>query len=108
MRLVTAIVLTTVLGCLCGQAIVPPKGAQGSQANTSATKARKVMLLADDVEALRSDVQRMKNVVQQMENNLAFVDTMQSPLKHQFQLEIEMWKTVIAEMERKLDAATTH
>jgi hypothetical protein len=60
---------------------------------------------ADDIQALRGDLQRMKSLVQQMENNLAFVDTTQSPLKHQFQLEIDMWKTVIGEMERKIDAA---
>jgi hypothetical protein len=60
---------------------------------------------AEDIQALRSDLQRMKSLVQQMENNLAFVDTTQSPLKHQFQLEIDMWKTVIGEMERKIGAA---
>jgi len=57
-----------------------------------------------DLQALREDVQRMKALVQQMESNLAFVDTTQSPLKHQFQLEIDMWKTVIVHMERRLAA----
>jgi hypothetical protein len=45
----------------------------------------------------------MKALVQQMQTNLAFVDTSQSPLKHQFQLEIDMWQTVIVEMDRRLD-----
>src|SRR5215471_12970409 len=58
-----------------------------------------------DVQALRNDLQRMKALVQQMELNLAFVDTTDSPLKHQFRLEIDMWKTVIGEMERKLDSS---
>lgn len=57
---------------------------------------------ADD---LRQDIQRMKVLVQQMEMNLAFVDTTQSPLKHQFQLEIDMWKTVISDMEKKLNSS---
>lgn len=57
---------------------------------------------AEDVQALREDLDRMKALVQQMESNLAFVDTTQSPLKHQFQLEIDMWRTVIASMERRL------
>jgi hypothetical protein len=70
--------------------------AQTSQASSSQT----------DVPALRNDLQRMKVLVQQMETNLAFVDTTQSPLKHQFQLEIDMWKTVIGEMERKLDSSS--
>jgi hypothetical protein len=56
----------------------------------------------DDLQALREDITRMKALVQQMQSNLAFVDTTQSPLKHQFQLEIEMWQTLITEMERRL------
>jgi hypothetical protein len=58
-----------------------------------------------DLQALRDDVEHMKALVQQMESNLAFVDTTQSPLKHQFQLEIDMWRTVIGHMERRLTAA---
>ncbi|HWG50954.1 MAG TPA: hypothetical protein VN669_14735, partial [Candidatus Acidoferrales bacterium] len=56
-----------------------------------------------DIQAMRQDVARMKALVQQMQTNLAFVDTSQSPLKHQFQLEIEMWQTMIVEMDRRLD-----
>lgn len=59
----------------------------------------------DDLQALREDVVRMKALVQQMETNLAFVDTTQSPLKHQFQPEIEAWQAMIAQMERHLAAA---
>lgn len=57
-----------------------------------------------DANALREDLRRMHTLVQQMESNLAFVDTTQSPLKHQFQLEIDMWKAVIGQMERRLGA----
>ena len=98
MRFAAAIVLLLTL-CPCltsaGSGKEGPAAAQSSQASTS----------RNDVQALRNDLQRMKALVQQMEMNLAFVDTTQSPLKHQFQLEIDMWKTVIAEMERKLDAS---
>jgi len=47
----------------------------------------------------------MRAVVQQMQTNLAFVTTIQGPLKHQFELEIEMWQLQIASMERRLGAA---
>ena len=50
----------------------------------------------------RADLQRMKALVQQMQTNLAFVTTSQGPLKHQFELEIEMWQLEIARMERRL------
>jgi uncharacterized membrane protein YgcG len=51
----------------------------------------------------RQELQRMKALVQQMQTNLAFVTTIQGPLKHQFELEIEMWQLEIARMERRLN-----
>ena len=62
---------------------------------------------SDQNQALRNDLARMKSLVQQMEQNLAFVDTTQSPLKHQFQLEIDMWRTTINQMERRLQPRLT-
>lgn len=56
---------------------------------------------ANDSQALRDDIRKMRVLVQQMEMNLAFVDTTQSPLKHQFQLDIDMWKLLINQMERR-------
>jgi uncharacterized protein YlxW (UPF0749 family) len=59
----------------------------------------------DDAQATREDIQRMKALVQQMQTNLAFVTTTQNPLKHQFELEIQMWQLEIARMERRLDSS---
>jgi predicted phage tail protein len=56
---------------------------------------------ANDAQAMRDDIKRMRALVGQMQANLAFVDTTQSPLKHQFQLEIDMWNVVINQMERR-------
>jgi len=56
---------------------------------------------ANDAQAMRDDIKRMRALVGQMETNLAFVDTTQSPLKHQFQLDIDMWNVVINQMERR-------
>lgn len=56
-----------------------------------------------DIQSLRQDITRMKALVQQMQSNLAFVDNTQSPLKHEFELDIEMWQTVIAQMDRRLE-----
>lgn len=71
--------------------------------STSFVPAQNVQEQNDQSQALRDDLAKMKSLVQQMEQNLAFVDTTQSPLKHQFQLEIDMWKTTINEMERRLE-----
>jgi|SRR4051812_41809993 hypothetical protein len=52
--------------------------------------------------ATREDLNKMKALVQQMQTNLAFVTSTQGPLKHQFELEIEMWQLEIARLERRL------
>jgi len=56
---------------------------------------------ANDAQALRDDIRKMRALVRQMETNLAFVDNTQSPLKHQFQLDIDMWNALIDQMERR-------
>jgi len=57
-----------------------------------------------DLQAMRSDVQRMRVILNQMRTNLAFVDTTQSPLKHQFELETDMWQMMLDQMDRKIAA----
>jgi len=80
--------------------------AAGSQAGTaSAAESAQIRQLANtranDAQALRDDVRKMRVLVRQMETNLAFVDSTQSPLKHQFQLDIDMWNILIDQMERR-------
>jgi len=55
----------------------------------------------NDAQAQRDDIRKMRALVGQMESNLAFVDSTQTPLKHQFQLDIDMWNIVINQMERR-------
>src|SRR5512143_1240792 len=57
-----------------------------------------------EAQALTQDITRMKTLLQQMEVNLPFVTNTQSPLKHQFELEIEMWRVVLDGMERRARA----
>jgi hypothetical protein len=37
-----------------------------------------------------------------MRNNLAFVQTSQTPLKHQFELEADAWQVIVDQMDRRL------
>ena len=57
---------------------------------------------SNDVEQMRADLDRLKAVLNQMRTNLAFVQTSQTPLKHQFELEIEMWRVMLGDMERRV------
>ena len=103
----TAVLLISLLlfsSCLLMAQASPEKsaavkaGAEKSQGESRAASS----LSAEDETVLREDIVRMRAILDQMTNNLAFVDTTQSPLKHQFQLEIDMWNTAINDMERRL------
>lgn len=81
--------------------------AAASQANTANSAERtqlKSFSSGDDAKALEADIKRMRALVDQMQANLAFVDNSQSPLKHQFQLEIDTWRTLLSQMERRAQA----
>ncbi len=56
----------------------------------------------DDRQQLSSDVQQLKILLNQMRTNLAFVQTTQTPLKHQFELETDAWQVIINQMEQRL------
>jgi|SRR5882724_2009301 len=57
-----------------------------------------------ELQAMKFDVQRMRVVLNQMRTNLAFVDTTQSPLKHQFELDADMWQVMLDQMDRRIKA----
>jgi hypothetical protein len=103
MRFLSVILLLLTLPVFKPQ---PIDAAQKSASEPAQKASPKSDSMANDVQAMRQDVARMKALVQQMQTNLAFVDTTQSPLKHQFQLEIEMWQTMIVDMDRRLDQAS--
>jgi len=44
----------------------------------------------------------MRVILGQMQSNLAFVQNTTTPLKHQFELEIEMWQVVLDEMDHRI------
>ena len=57
---------------------------------------------SEDRAQLKADLERLKILVNQMRNNLAFVQSSQTPLKHQFELEADAWQVVIDQMDRRL------
>ena len=58
-----------------------------------------------DDAALKDDIQKMRAILNQMQSNLAFVGNTTTPLNHQFELEIDMWRTLLNHMERTVDGA---
>lgn len=57
-----------------------------------------------EAQALTQDIARMRTLLQQMEMNLTFVTTTQNPLKHQFELEMDMWRVVLDDMEWRVQS----
>jgi outer membrane murein-binding lipoprotein Lpp len=91
-RALRALAVTTLLvSGLCGQN-------QKEKPNTPNASA------SDDVQELRADVDRLKVLLNQMRTNLAFVQSSQSPLKHQFELEADAWQLMIEQMDRRVKA----
>jgi hypothetical protein len=60
---------------------------------------------AAELQATKADIARMRIVLNQMRTNLAFVTTTTNPLKHQFELDIDMWQALLDQMQRRVDAA---
>ena len=54
---------------------------------------------------LEKDLEKMRTLIGQMQNNLAAAATGETPLKHQFQLDIEMWQLQLQRMERRLESS---
>jgi hypothetical protein len=56
-----------------------------------------------DVEAMKADSKKMHVILNQMQTNLAFVTNTNDPLKHQFELEVEMWQMLLSQMDRRIE-----
>jgi len=77
-----------------------------SQTSEQSARAEAAPAASDaELQATKADIARMRVVLNQMRTNLAFVTTTANPLKHQFELDIEMWQAVIDQMQRRVDAA---
>ncbi len=55
-----------------------------------------------EIDALKADLQRMNATLNQMRTNLGFVSTTTQPLRHQFELDIDMWQMLLGQMDRRL------
>jgi hypothetical protein len=100
---------------LCGAAVgfvqqkpaaPPPHPSSGQQQQPQAAAPAAHAIDQEDAQALKADLNRMRSLLQQMETNIAFVQNTQTPLKHQFELEMDMWRLQVDDMERRVRAAS--
>jgi TolA-binding protein len=90
--------LISVLLLTCSQST-----AQTNVSGTPAQTASSASGPTDDLAATKADLAKMRVLVTQMQNNLGVTTTSTTPLYHQFDLQIQMWQLLIAQMERRID-----
>ncbi len=78
-----------------------PRAAQQQKAAGTAVQVAPA-IDQQEAEAMRKDIQQMRVLLNQMRTNLAFVQSSDTPLKHQFALNNDMWQLLLNDMERRL------
>ena len=90
-------------GFLVSLLLLTPSVAQSTAKRSRVPAAAAPFDNADDISAMRADLARMRVLVTQMQNNLGLTTNSTTPLYHQFDLEIQMWQLLLAQMERRID-----
>jgi hypothetical protein len=85
------------------QTSTPPIPQIPAKQSTSSTET--AITSKGELIALQNDVRRMRVLLHQMQNNMGAATNAQDPLKHQFELEIEMWQVLLDQMDRRIKAA---
>ena len=74
-----------------------------SKVSTDSTSTNTNTQHSDQLEVMRTDSKKMHVILNQMQTNLAFVTNTNDPLKHQFELEVEMWQILLNQMDRRIE-----
>jgi len=85
----------------CAIATLPAQDVQNTS-KVASSDAREAQHANTDPNNVTADLSKMQVLLGQMQRNVAFVSAGDTPLKHQFQLEIEMWQLLLRDMEKKL------
>jgi hypothetical protein len=105
-RFSIGLVFSAFLGVALAVQSIPAAPAQSSAKSKSQTSVgvspEAQSANTDELRATQADAKKMRVILNQMRTNLAFVQNTQTPLKHQFELEIDMWQTLLDQMDRRI------
>ncbi len=107
-RIIYLVVCLVVLGMAAAQlGMSQGKTSEGAPAQKPARSASPQSAPAPavdraELEAMKLDLQRMQVILNQMRVNLGLATTTTTPLKHQFELDIDMWQIALQQMERRI------
>jgi hypothetical protein len=97
--------LICLLVLLCAAGATQESRPTVPHARTAETATPKTAAVSQaDIDALTADLTRMRSILQQMELNLGFLPAGPTPAKHQFELEVDMWRAMLDHMDRRLQA----
>jgi len=97
--LIALMAAVTAVSIALSAAQSPNPGKSASNSTSQAAHSQN----SDQLEAMRGDSKKMHVILNQMQTNLAFVTNTTDPLKHQFELEIEMWQILLNQMDRRIE-----
>ncbi len=78
------------------------RASQHTKPPVPATQTAPLAADTEEIEVMRADLAKMRVLLTQMRNNLAFVQTTDTPLRHEFDLNNEMWQMVLNDMDRRV------
>jgi hypothetical protein len=90
------VVLGALLAVNAG-ALAYQQSAAPAQTGATAASSR-----TEDREEMRRELAQMRSLIEQMQRNLAQVSSGETPLKHQFDLDIQMWQLLVTRLEKQL------
>jgi hypothetical protein len=105
-RFSTSLILSAALGVAFAAQSIPATPAKSQMKGKSQTSTESSLeehpAKTAQLPAMQADAKKMRVILNQMRTNLAFVQSTQTPLKHQFELEIDMWQTLLDQMDRRI------
>jgi hypothetical protein len=94
------LIVLVVMGSLSGALTRNDVQAQGEK--SQADVASRAVSNSDELRAMQADATRMRALLNQMRENLGFVGGTTSPVYHEFDLEAQMWQTLLDQMDRRI------
>jgi hypothetical protein len=94
------LIALAMVGSLSGT--VARYGAQSEEKQSRTDLASKSLSSPDELRAMQADSARMRALLNQMRANAGFAGSSTTPLYREFDLEAQMWQTLLDQMDRHI------
>jgi hypothetical protein len=101
-RWAIGLVILAILGVLAVSGARAQSASEARRSPSVSPDSRTLTVDSSQLAALQADAKKMRVMLDQMRTNLGFVTNTTTPLKHQFELEIDMWQMLLDQMDRRI------